>query len=78
MILSYHEARKLDNLPVAAVLLVIIGLGGRCRRLIGVSASAPAFVVVSILYIWSVYATVVRQGGFLQLYPFLRHHEALL
>ncbi|PKI61701.1 hypothetical protein CRG98_017925 [Punica granatum] len=46
----------------AAVLLVITGLGGRCRRLIGVSASAPAFVVVTIVYTWSVYTAVVRQA----------------
>ncbi|OWM89300.1 hypothetical protein CDL15_Pgr024045 [Punica granatum] len=36
--------------------------GGRCRRLIGVSASAPAFVVVTIVYTWSVYTAVVRQA----------------
>ncbi|KAK4763077.1 hypothetical protein SAY86_008845 [Trapa natans] len=53
----------------AAVFLVVIGLGGRCRRLIGVSASAPAFVVVSILYTWGVYAVFVRQAvsGFMNI-----------
>ncbi|XP_048137080.1 palmitoyltransferase ZDHHC12-like isoform X2 [Rhodamnia argentea] len=46
----------------ALVLVVVLGLGGRCRRVLGVSASAPAFVVLSIIYIWAIYVTVVREA----------------
>ncbi|KAI3423644.1 S-acyltransferase [Psidium guajava] len=45
----------------ALMLLVVLGLGGRCRRVLGVYASAPAFVVLNIIYIWAVYVTVVRE-----------------
>ncbi|KAI6686795.1 hypothetical protein NL676_032708 [Syzygium grande] len=46
----------------ALVLVVVLGLGGRCRRVLGVYASAPAFVVMNIVYIWAVYVTVVREA----------------
>ncbi|KAF8030871.1 hypothetical protein BT93_D0151 [Corymbia citriodora subsp. variegata] len=45
----------------ALVFVVVVGLGGRCRRALGVYASAPAFVVISIIYVWVVYVTVVRE-----------------
>uniref|UniRef100_A0A2N9FFT3 S-acyltransferase n=1 Tax=Fagus sylvatica TaxID=28930 RepID=A0A2N9FFT3_FAGSY len=42
------------------VLLVVVGLGGRGRRLLGVFGSAPAFVFFNILFIWAVYFAVLR------------------
>ncbi|GFP96174.1 palmitoyltransferase erf2 [Phtheirospermum japonicum] len=48
-------------LPLSGVLLVtVVGLGRFCKRVAGVRASAPAFVFFSILFIWSVYFSVVR------------------
>ncbi|CAN0854082.1 Probable protein S-acyltransferase 23 [Linum grandiflorum] len=42
------------------VLLLVIGFGRWCRRLIGVSASAPALVVFNTLFVWGVYFVFVR------------------
>ncbi|CAN1150435.1 hypothetical protein LINPERHAP2_LOCUS17565 [Linum perenne] len=42
------------------VLVLVIGFGRWCRRLSGVSASAPALVVFSTLFVWGVYFVVVR------------------
>ncbi|KAL3628057.1 hypothetical protein CASFOL_028159 [Castilleja foliolosa] len=51
-------------LPLSgAVLVVVVGLGRFCKRVAGVRASPPAFVLFSILFIWSVYFYVVRQVG---------------
>ncbi len=49
---------------VGLVLLVVVGLGGRVRRLLGVFGSAPAFVFFNILFIWAVYFAVLRPGAF--------------
>lgn len=43
---------------VATILL------GRCwRRFLGISASAPAFVLFNILFLWGVYVSTIRQGS---------------
>ncbi|XP_015583497.2 palmitoyltransferase ZDHHC17 isoform X1 [Ricinus communis] len=42
------------------VVLFVLGFGRWCRRLLGVHASAPAFVFLNLLFIWSVYFCVVR------------------
>ncbi|KAI3461534.1 hypothetical protein Pfo_018197 [Paulownia fortunei] len=53
----------LTLLPLSAVLLVIVvGLGRFFKRVAGVRASAPAFVVFCIFFIWAVYISVVRQA----------------
>ncbi|KAH9701218.1 S-acyltransferase [Citrus sinensis] len=44
------------------VLLLVQTLCGWCRRLLGVRASAPAFVFFNILFIWGFYIAVVRQA----------------
>ncbi|KAH9661381.1 S-acyltransferase [Citrus sinensis] len=44
------------------VLLLVQTLCGWCRRLLGVCASAPAFVFFNILFIWGFYIAVVRQA----------------
>ncbi|KAF5744615.1 protein S-acyltransferase 15 [Tripterygium wilfordii] len=46
----------------ALVLVIVLGSGGWCRRLLGVYASAPAFVVFNILFIWGVYIAVIRRA----------------
>ncbi|XP_010253198.1 PREDICTED: probable palmitoyltransferase ZDHHC12 isoform X2 [Nelumbo nucifera] len=46
----------------ALLLLVIAGFGRFFRRLVGVYASAPAFVLFNTLFIWGVYIVVVRQA----------------
>ncbi|KAH1115241.1 hypothetical protein J1N35_008619 [Gossypium stocksii] len=46
----------------ALVLVVVLGLGGWCKRLLGFNASAPAFVFCSIFFIWGVYIAIVRQA----------------
>ncbi|GER25661.1 S-acyltransferase [Striga asiatica] len=49
-------------LPLSALLLVIVvGLGRFCKRAAGVRASAPAFVFLSILFVWALYFFVIRQ-----------------
>ncbi|XP_015874124.3 uncharacterized protein LOC107411114 isoform X5 [Ziziphus jujuba] len=54
----------LIQLPLSALLLlVVIGLGGRIRRVLGVHASAPAFVFFSILFVWCVYVLVIRKAA---------------
>ncbi|XP_056165912.1 uncharacterized protein LOC130137772 isoform X3 [Syzygium oleosum] len=59
----FHASPLLIQLTLSAlVLVVVVGLGGRCRRVLGVYASAPAFVVMSIVYIWAVYVTVIREA----------------
>lgn len=49
---------------VALVLLVVVGLGRCCKRLLGVSGSASAFVFFNILFVWAVYLAVLRPGAF--------------
>ncbi|XP_043811993.1 putative ZDHHC-type palmitoyltransferase 6 isoform X2 [Manihot esculenta] len=44
------------------VLLLVVGFGKWCRKLLGVSASAPAFVFFNILFVWVVYFVIVRQA----------------
>nr|KJB20101.1 hypothetical protein B456_003G133000 [Gossypium raimondii] len=46
----------------ALVLVVVLGFGGWCKRLLGFNASAPAFVFCSIFFIWGVYIAIVRQA----------------
>ncbi|CAA2987759.1 probable palmitoyltransferase ZDHHC12 isoform X1 [Olea europaea subsp. europaea] len=49
-------------LPLTALLIVIlVGLGRCCKRLVGVKACAPAFVFLSILFLWVVYISVIRR-----------------
>ncbi|KAL6577221.1 hypothetical protein OROMI_011497 [Orobanche minor] len=49
-------------LPLSAlVLVIVVSLGRFCKRVVGMRASAPAFVFFSILFIWTVYFSVVRQ-----------------
>ncbi|GAV57914.1 zf-DHHC domain-containing protein [Cephalotus follicularis] len=45
------------------VLLAVVGFGRWCRRLIGVSASAPAFVFFNMFFIWGVYIGVIRYAN---------------
>uniref|UniRef100_A0A803PUI3 S-acyltransferase n=1 Tax=Cannabis sativa TaxID=3483 RepID=A0A803PUI3_CANSA len=46
----------------ALVLLLVMGLGGWFRRLLGIHASAPAFVFFNILFIWCFYVFIIRKG----------------
>ncbi|TYH23991.1 hypothetical protein ES288_A03G056100v1 [Gossypium darwinii] len=46
----------------ALVLVVVLGFGGWCKRLLGFNASAPAFVFCSIFFIWGVHIAIVRQA----------------
>ncbi|XP_062084938.1 uncharacterized protein LOC133791064 [Humulus lupulus] len=46
----------------ALVLLVVMGLGGWFRRLLGIHASAPAFVFFNILFIWCFYVFIIRKA----------------
>ncbi|KAL2487520.1 putative protein S-acyltransferase 23 [Forsythia ovata] len=49
-------------LPLAALLIVIVvGLGRCCKKLVGAKASAPAFVFFSIFFIWVVHISVIRK-----------------
>ncbi|KAL7127417.1 hypothetical protein ABFS83_14G251500 [Erythranthe nasuta] len=51
----------LTLLPLSAVLLlIVVGFGRICKRVAGVRASAPAFVFLTIFFIWAVYLSVVR------------------
>ncbi|WOL08431.1 putative palmitoyltransferase ZDHHC12 isoform X2 [Canna indica] len=53
----------LSMLPIAALVMVVTILLGRClRHLLGLSASAPAFVLFNILFLWGVYITKIRQA----------------
>ncbi|CAL5352977.1 unnamed protein product [Camellia sinensis] len=45
----------------AVALLGVTGVGRCCKRLVGVGASAPAFVFFNIIFIWGVYIGLVRQ-----------------
>ncbi|KAL5747845.1 hypothetical protein ACOSP7_024860 [Xanthoceras sorbifolium] len=45
----------------ALLLLVVLGIGSCCRRLLGLHSSATAFVFFNILFIWSFYVAVVRK-----------------
>ncbi|XP_018724312.2 palmitoyltransferase ZDHHC12 isoform X2 [Eucalyptus grandis] len=59
----FYASPLLIQLALSALVLVaVVGVAGRCRRALGVYASAPAFVVLSIVYIWVVYVTVVREA----------------
>lgn len=49
---------------LVGVLLIVVGLGKACKKILGVRASAPAFVVVNIFYVWVVYLVVIRPGNF--------------
>ncbi|KAL7201733.1 hypothetical protein ACSBR1_033433 [Camellia fascicularis] len=42
-------------------LLGVTGVGRCCKRLVGVGASAPAFVFFNIMFIWGVYIGLVQQ-----------------
>ncbi|CAK9177050.1 unnamed protein product [Ilex paraguariensis] len=44
------------------VLMAVVGFGRCCKKLVGVRASAPAFVFFNILSIWCVHIAVVRQA----------------
>ncbi|PON46221.1 Zinc finger, DHHC-type, palmitoyltransferase [Parasponia andersonii] len=44
------------------VMLVVVGFGGWFRRLLGIHASAPAFVFFNILFIWCFYVFIIRQA----------------
>ncbi|XP_076912166.1 uncharacterized protein LOC143570391 [Bidens hawaiensis] len=44
------------------VLLGLTVIGRRCKKLFGVRGSAPAFVFMNILFVWSVYVVVIRQA----------------
>lgn len=46
------------------VMLIVVGLGKACKKLLGVRASAPAFVVANIFVVWFVYLVVIRPGKF--------------
>ncbi|KAJ8439888.1 hypothetical protein Cgig2_003954 [Carnegiea gigantea] len=46
----------------AMVIVLAIGFGQYCRRLLGVRASAPAFVFFHIIFIWVVYLGVIREA----------------
>ncbi|XP_009419939.2 uncharacterized protein LOC135671375 isoform X1 [Musa acuminata AAA Group] len=53
----------LAMLPIAAMVMVATILLGRCwRRFLGISASAPAFVLFNILFLWGVYVSTIRQA----------------
>lgn len=53
----------LSMLPISALVLVATIFLGRCwKRLLGISASAPAFVLFNILFLWGVYIAVIRGG----------------
>ncbi|AQL07658.1 DHHC zinc finger domain containing protein [Zea mays] len=56
----------LAMLPIAGlVLLAAIVLGRLWRRFIGVTASAPLFVLFNILLSWGVYIFVIRRSELL-------------
>ncbi|XP_038994902.1 palmitoyltransferase ZDHHC6-like [Hibiscus syriacus] len=46
----------------ALILLIVLGSGGWCRRVLGFRASAPAFVFFSVFFVWGVYLTIVRKA----------------
>ncbi|CAI0474899.1 unnamed protein product [Linum tenue] len=50
----------LQLLLSVVVLLLVVGFGRCCRRLLGVSASAPALVLFNTLFVWGVYFVAVR------------------
>ncbi|EXC10631.1 putative palmitoyltransferase ZDHHC14 [Morus notabilis] len=53
----------LIQLSLSVVLmLVVVGLGGLFRRLLGIHASAPALVFFNILFIWCFYVLIIRKG----------------
>lgn len=47
----------------ALVLLVVVGFGRWSRWILRVYASAPAIVFFNILFIWTVYVAIIRQGA---------------
>ncbi|OAY72171.1 Palmitoyltransferase ZDHHC17 [Ananas comosus] len=50
-------------LPIAGVVFVATVVIGRwCRRLLGVPASAPAFVLFNVFFLWGVYICIIRQA----------------
>ncbi|CAL5424390.1 unnamed protein product [Camellia sinensis] len=69
---SFFPSFSLLSLSAVA-LLGVTGVGRCCKRLVGVEASAPAFVFFDIIFIWGVYIGMVRQGpslfSFFMLYP---------
>ncbi|KAJ6826734.1 palmitoyltransferase ZDHHC17-like [Iris pallida] len=53
----------LAMLPISALVLLAAMALGRCwKRILGVSASAPAFVLFNILFLWGVYIVAIRQA----------------
>lgn len=63
MIICFENFIKVWFYYAVVVLLLVVGFGKWCRKLLGVSASAPAFVFFNILFVWVVYFVIVRQGG---------------
>lgn len=47
----------------ALLLLALLVTGGCLRRSIGVYASAHAFVIFTLLFIWGVYVVILQQGA---------------
>ncbi|KAJ8750480.1 hypothetical protein K2173_015624 [Erythroxylum novogranatense] len=59
----FYASSLLAQLALSGfVLLLVVGLGRWFRRLVGVYASAPAFVFFSLLFVWGVYIVLVRQA----------------
>jgi hypothetical protein len=52
-------------LPLGFVFFATIACARWLRRLAGVYASPPAFVLFNILFLWGVYIFVIRQGKLL-------------
>ncbi|KAK3006491.1 hypothetical protein RJ639_015653, partial [Escallonia herrerae] len=59
----FPSSSLLTLLPISAVaVLAVAGLGRCWKVLLGVRASAPAFVFFNLVFIWCVYIFVVRQA----------------
>ncbi|THG04401.1 hypothetical protein TEA_029249 [Camellia sinensis var. sinensis] len=56
-----RQRRVASSNSIAVALLGVTGVGRCCKRLVGVGASAPAFVFFNIIFIWGVYIGLVRQ-----------------
>ncbi|KAL5581020.1 hypothetical protein UlMin_013462, partial [Ulmus minor] len=62
----------------ALLLVLVLGLGGWCRRLLGIHASAPAFIFFTVLFIWFFYVTVIRQAVSVIMDAFFNGEVAML
>ncbi|GKV08141.1 hypothetical protein SLEP1_g19817 [Rubroshorea leprosula] len=61
--LFFTASPLLFQLPLSALLLLLVlGFGGWFRRLLGIHASAPAFVFFSIIFTWGVYIFIIRKA----------------